>query len=262
MFGIASFVGRALTAFLMVSIASVGHAEAVTLEQMKKRGLMTVCANPDSMPFADGLGSKPAGLQVDLARALGRELAVDVEFSWIEMRYQAAYVECDAFMGVGILPNDDSPLKKTEPILWIEWLAVTKPGRSISKIEDMDHLRVAVQSGSMPHAALLKRPVDISVARTRDGEVLDAVASGEVDVGFVTNIGLGWYLKRHPNAAFTQTHGSIVNNGDGYFMGIGFRRSDSAMAEEANRILDKLRKSGELATMFANYGLSPAKMHP
>ncbi len=248
-----------LPAILLLVALFAGNAEAVTLAQLKKRGVLTVCANPDSMPFADGFSSSPTGLQIDLARAFGRELTVDVNFAWIEMRFQAAYANCDAFMGVGILADDDSPLKKSAPLLWIEWVAVSKPSRSIEKIEDLDHLRVAIQSGSMPHVTLLNRPVELSVSRTRDSQVLDAILAGEVDVGFVTNVGLGWYLKQHPGTQFAERSASFIEKANGYYMGIGFRQSDAAMAAEANRILDKLRSSGELDAIFGKYGQSPAK---
>lgn len=250
---------RRLGALLLLAALFSSNANAVSLEQLKKRGVLTVCANPDSMPFADGFSASPTGLQIDLARALGRELAIDINFSWVEMRYQAAYTGCDAFMGVGIFPDDDSPLKKSEPVLWVEWLAVSKTDRSIEKLEDLDHLRVALQSGSMPHVALLHRPVELSVSRTRDSAVLDAISSGAVDVGFVTNIGLGWYVKQHPGTQFARRSASFIEKENGYNMGIGFRQSDAAMVIEANRILEKLRKSGELAEIFAKYGQSPVQ---
>src|SRR5690242_14799652 len=73
-------------------------AQARTLAQVVDRGVFTICAYPDAEPYSSKIG-KPPGVQIDLARAIARELSVSLDIQWILFRRDARHVGCDALMG-------------------------------------------------------------------------------------------------------------------------------------------------------------------
>ncbi len=242
----------AVSAALVACTASL--ALAGTIEQIRKRGFLYVCASPMAMPFSSG-PSPEEGFGVDLAGALARQLGVDVKFSWVQYRFEARFTDCDAFMGVGVLPGDKSPLKKTEPILQVESLLVTRPDRDVGSLDDLDGLRVALQSGSLAHVKLLERSVDIRVSYTSDDRVLNAVLEGEVDAGVVTSVGLGWFLARNPGSALKYKLASFLQTPTGYPMAIGLRKTSDETLRLFNEALAELNKTGEMTRLKAKYGL-------
>lgn len=250
-------MGLALSVFGTASFLA-GPAAAASIDRIQKRGVLEVCVNPDAMPFSR-LQDGESGLHLDLAKAFARELGVSAKFSWVSFRYQAKYTQCDAFMGVGVLGGkDDGPVKKTKPFFRYETVLATRPDKKITKLEDLDGLRVATQTGSLAHVTMLKRPIDIRVSLLDDTRILDAIDKGEIDVGVVSNIGLGWYLKTHPDKSFARSSASVVQDRTGYPIAVGMRRANDETLELANAALDRLIASGEMKKIFEPYGLEEA----
>lgn len=246
------------------ALIAAGTTAAVSapIKSIERRGILEVCLNPDAMPFSTAVEG-PRGLHVDLANAIAREIGVSASFSWIQFRFQAKYTRCDAYMGVGVLPGeDDSPVKKTKPFLKFETVLVSRPGVKLDTLEALDGKKIALQSGSLAHVKLLDRPVDVRVAFTREDELLAAVADGRLDGGFVSNFGLQWFLKRHPEAHFETWSVAPFQDRAGYPIAIGLRKADKETVERFETIIGKLRESGELARIFAAYGMADLLMEP
>ena len=244
--------------------AAASAAQAGTLDYVHKRGVFEVCASPDAMPFSQLRSSGgPIGLHIDLGEALARELGVSAKFSFVNFRFEARQTSCDAFMSVGVLPNQEKgPIKQTVPVLQYDTLMVTKPDRKITRIDDLDGLKVATQQGTLAHVTLLKRPVDIRVSLLREDDMLNAIDRGDIDVGIVTNFGYYWYLKNNPSKTFNVQAASIVQSTTGYPMAIGLRKADDKILEAANAAIGRLQKSGELVTILKKYGLESAAATP
>jgi ABC-type amino acid transport substrate-binding protein len=256
----AKFATHSRTIRTLVALTTIALCSAVAaapLSLIERRGTLRVCVNPDAMPFS-GLVDGEEGLHIDLARVFARELDVAPDFKWVQFRFQAKYTQCDAFMGVGIFPKaEPGPTKTTEPIFQLETLLVSRPGQKLVKLEDLDGLRVATQSGSLAHVTLLKRPVDVRVSLIHEEDILNAVANGDIDVGVVSNVALGWYLKHHPKKSFEVRSASIVQDVTGYPMAIGLRGADVATVKSFNAIIERLKTSGELTAILSNYGIEP-----
>jgi polar amino acid transport system substrate-binding protein len=247
--------GKALLAALL-TLGTIGaSAGAGTIEQMRRAGVLNVCASDHALPFSADDAATP-GVHLELARMLAAQLGLDLEVSWVLFRYQARYTGCDAFMGVAVLPESEGFIRKTEPFMDIETLAVTRPGRSLKTLDDLDGLRVATPAASVAHMALVDRPIEIAVSYVGDGQILDAVRTGQADVGLVTNTGLGWYLKNHADADLESHATEFIHEMNGYPMAIGLRNSNQATADLVNQALRKLRAQGALDQLFAKYGLS------
>src|SRR4029077_6629265 len=114
-------------------------------------------------------------------------------------RHEAKYTGCDAFMDEAVFGGSEGPIKRTAAYMNFETVAVTKPGKHLETVEDLNGLRVAMPSASLAHKILLDRPVDIAVSYVRETDILQAVRAGKVDVGLVSNVGFSWYRKLYPN---------------------------------------------------------------
>lgn len=249
---------RLLSLWSFVLLVSVGLAPAVqagTLAEIKHKNVFKICANRHAMPFSDSDTPLP-GAHIELAEAMARELGAALDISWVTFRHQAKYKPCDAFMGVAVLGDDEGFLKKTEPYLNVKMYVVSRKGLHLSRLEDLDGLKVAAPSASLAHTVLVKRPnVQIFVSMSEDKQLLDAVTNGDVDAAVVPNTGIGWYKKNHPDAQFELVSAEFIHSFNGYPMGIGFRKADQAMVDKGNEILGKIKANGELKKIFEKYGL-------
>ena len=192
--------GKAIfAAFIALGDPFLASTSADTIEKIRRYGVLNVCASDDSLPFSSDSKATP-GVHLELAKLLAAKLGVALQVSWVMLRHQAKYTDCDAFMGVAVLTGSEGFIKKTVPFMHIETLAVTKPGKGLETLDDLNGLRVATPAASVGHMILVDRPVEIAVGYVRDEQVLDAVRRGDVDVGLVLNTGLGWYMKNNPDA--------------------------------------------------------------
>ncbi len=244
-------------ALIFSLVTCVAGAQAADLAHIKQKQSLNICVSYDSLPFSTSEGSNP-GLHIELGNLLAREFGVSLQLSWVAYRYQAKYTNCDAFMGVAILGDDDGPIMKTDPYSQIEVLLVTKPGKGPYKtIEDLEGLKVATPSSSAVHTVLVNKPVELFVSMLRDKDILDAVGEGRVDVGVVSNAGLGWYKNTHSGVEFQSQSSKFIHPLNGYPVAIGFRKSNQETVDETNKVLKKLQKSGELPALLEKYGLEP-----
>ena len=235
---------------------------AASLSVIKENGEFNICAHKDALPFSNEKNSD--GMHIELAKLMADELGVSLKTSWINLPRYAKYVNCDAYMGVSILPGEaggEGFIKKTDPYAQIEILAITDSKREINTLDDFNGLRVATTSGSLIHMALLNQDTEIFVSYLTDEKILDAVMNGDVDVGIVSNSGWGWYKINHEKATakFHSQSTQFINSMNAYTLGIGFRKADKATVTEANKILQKIKKRGDLVKLLDKYGLESVR---
>jgi len=241
---------------MLLPSMAVHPAFSGTLEEIQHRKFFKICVNRHALPFSESDDEDFHGVHVEMAEIIARELGVSLDFSWMTFRHRAKYNQCDAFMGVAVLGDEEGFVKKSNPYLDIKMYVVSKPGIKINSLEDLDGLKVATPSASLAMSVLIKRPsVQLFVSMLEDRQMLDAVSKGEVDAAVVANTGVGWYRKTNPGVEFSLTSAEFIHTFNGYPMAIGFRQSDQAMVDRANEILEKIADSGELGQIFKKYGL-------
>lgn len=244
-----------LLGLLLMSLVVAMPVTAGTLAEIKHRNVFKICVNRHALPFSESDGPMP-GAHVEMAKLVARELGVALDYSWVTFRHRAKYNQCDAFMGVAVLGDGEGFVKKSQPYLDVKMYVVSQPGLNIVRLEDLDGLKVATPSASLAHTVLVKRPkVQLFVSMMEDHQMLDAVVNGDVDAAVVANTGIGWYKKTHPDVKFSLTSAEFIHSFNGYPMAVGLRKTDQAMLDRVNEILEKLTKSGELKEIFQKYGI-------
>src|ERR1039458_7083885 len=101
--GVRVSVRVALTLLLFGVCGADGH----TLSEIRERGVFSICADPDALPFSTRAGA-PDGLEIDLARILADRLGVRLDIDWVALRGAARRVNCDAIMGSVELTHDEN----------------------------------------------------------------------------------------------------------------------------------------------------------
>ena len=96
---------RMCSAFaLAAAVALTGSASARTLAEVQARGAISLCANPDALPYASNQPDKP-GFQIEIARALADALGVKLQLDWIVPRMRAGLVDCDMLLDTIVDPD-------------------------------------------------------------------------------------------------------------------------------------------------------------
>lgn len=166
------------------------------LERVKTANLLRVCIWPDyqNISYRDPRTQQLSGIDIDLAKQLGKDLGVAVLFidsSFANLIDDVTQGRCDvAMFGIGDTPLRALKLRFTQPYLLSDIYAVTnKSNRAIKSWNDIDKpgAVVAVAKGTL-HEAVMKDKlkaaqlivVDTPLAREQ------AVKSGRADV-FMTD---------------------------------------------------------------------------
>jgi polar amino acid transport system substrate-binding protein len=82
-------------------------ARARSLENVMERGALTLCANPNALPFASKSGPVP-GFQIELGEKIAQQLGVKLTREWVISAIQYRRADCDLVL-------DSIARKDTEP---------------------------------------------------------------------------------------------------------------------------------------------------
>ena len=93
---------RALAA--AVATCACALAPARPLAEVLVTKQLSLCANPNALPFAAERGELP-GFQIEIARALAQRMELQLQVLWIVPRYRAATVDCDMLMDTILSPG-------------------------------------------------------------------------------------------------------------------------------------------------------------
>lgn len=167
-------------------LAGVLWAPAVQAETLR------VCVDPDRMPFSQKTAGSDPGVYVELAKLVGKELKMDVEFHWWltvnprrAMRYTIKQKKCDIVFAI---PADHAwemgALKRTKAFLNLTYALVGKKSLNFTKMDDLKGLRLGAQYQTPPHLSLAVQGKYDVVTRQRVHELFAALENDEIDAFF------------------------------------------------------------------------------
>ena len=251
----AVLAGAALAVSMSVA-ALLAPAEARTLAAIQASGTIGLCAHPNSLPFASKTADPP-GFQIELGRALAKQLGVSLTPDWVLIAYQIPRAECDIVLDmVAVREAMDFGIKLTKPY-YRGGVALAVPADSpIRSFHDLDaHTKVGVQTGSLAAMTLNQRHVPISVFGFED-DMLAAVAAHEVDAAAVTAISTGYFNLKHPDGKLRVVPPDESDPDLVWNVAVGMRRPDDALRGAIETALDTLGGDGTIAAIYARYGVT------
>jgi polar amino acid transport system substrate-binding protein len=241
---------------LAASIDPPGAA-ARSLDAIRGRGALALCAHANALPFASKQGTLP-GFQVELAEALARELGVQLRVEWVTTGFQFAAADCDVVLDSIAVPEAQAErrLRLSRPYQRSGvGLALRAEATGLRGFADLDAThRVAVQTGSLASMLLGRRGVHV-VPFAFEDEMLDAVARGDVDAAAVSPASAGYFNLSHADRELRFLHAYEAQPELAWDLAVGMRRSDDALREAIDRALDRLLADGTILRIYRRYGI-------
>ncbi len=239
-------LGAAVAAFAAGAAPSL--AIAGTVEDIKARGTIKVGVLGGEPPwgFTDEKG-EPVGVDIDVAKALGRDLGVEVEYERVIVTSRIPTLmtgKVDLLIAsMGMFPDRAKVVQFTRPYVANVNLVVASKDRDISDYSDLAGLRVAVNRGNVIDIAVTENsPSDTQVLRfDDDASAVQAVLSGQADAVGLAIFPLKMLDQSNPGHDLEQK--IVVSN---QWTGIATRQGDKEFNAYLNDFLDRIEASGEL----------------
>jgi quinoprotein dehydrogenase-associated probable ABC transporter substrate-binding protein len=257
--------------------SGVEMAAAGTSQRLWKEGrLLRVCADPDNLPFSN---RKAEGFDNRIATLLAQELGDSLAYVWWPQR--RGFVrntlrarECDVLLGV---PGGFDPVLETKPYYRSAY-SLVYPGARAPGLKSLDdprlkQLRIGVNligedyTHTPPVHALLKRGISSNVTgfstfygeEHHPGEIMDSLASGNIDVAVVWGPIAGYFAKRSPVPLTIVPLADDSASGFpfAFDVGVGVRRADKELRSRLDTILERRRP--DIERILREYGVPTVK---
>jgi polar amino acid transport system substrate-binding protein len=241
----------------MLAIGLAGSAaSARPLAAIRDRGVLSLCAHANALPFASKT-QDPPGFQIELGRALAHELGVTLQVEWVVSGIQFRIADCDIVLDTIAVPEAQAErrLDLSKPYQRSGvGLAVRSDAVSVGKFEDLVGRRVAVQSRSLAGMLLGQRGVRLASFGFEE-EMIEAVVRGEVDAAAVSPASAGYFNLRHPESPVRFVHAYDTEPELRWNLAVGLRRADPLFREAIDGAIDRLMADGTVRKIYAHYGV-------
>ena len=243
-------------AVILALLLGADGAGARSLDAIKQRGALALCAHPNALPFASKKGDPP-GFQIELGQALAERLGVSLLQHWIVNSFQYRRADCDIVLDA--IANkaalSEIGLRMSRPYYRSGVvLAVLRPS-GLSSLESVGSgHRVGALVGSLAAMALGRRNVAVTPFVFED-EMLGALVRGEIEAAAVTPGAIGWHNKKNPDAAVRRIPAFEDDPDLSWNVAVGMMRPDEKLTQRVDSVLGELLTDGTIMRIYARYGI-------
>ena len=227
--------------------------EDTSLTDVQAAGHFTLGLDADFAPmgFTDDNG-EIVGFDIDLAKAVGEKMGVDVEvkpIDWDSKDMELSSGNIDVIWnGFSITDERRQEVLFSNPYLSTKQSIIVKKGSDITKKADLAGKKIALQDGSTSEDALKADTAtyesvgDDNISRFKENsQVLMEVDSGRADAAVIDEVFVRYYLQKE-NLLDKYT---VLEEGfDEEDYGVGGRKGDYALMEAINKALDECKADG------------------
>lgn len=253
---------------ITILIALLGAAipalsQESTLDRVLAAKALRVCIWPDyfGISYRDPKTQQLSGIDIDMAKSLGRDLGVRVEFvdsSFARLIADVTEDRCDvAMFAIGITPLRQEKLRFTKPHLASDIYAITtQSNRRIKAWSDIDKpgTVVAVAKGTL-HEPVMKEKLKAASLKVLDTPHAreQEVESGRADV-FMTDFPYSQRMLR------TTDWARLVKPDTTYHItpyAYAVRPGDDRWHSRLEQFVARVKRDGELKAAAERHGLLP-----
>ena len=227
--------------------------EDTSLTDVQAAGHFTLGLDADFAPmgFTDDNG-EIVGFDIDLAKAVGEKMGVDVEvkpIDWDSKDMELSSGKIDVIWnGFSITDERRQEVLFSNPYLSTKQSIIVKKGSDITKKADLAGKKIALQDGSTSEDALKADTAtyesvgDDNISRFKENsQVLMEVDSGRADAAVIDEVFVRYYLQKE-NLLDKYT---VLEEGfDEEDYGVGGRKGDYPLMEAINKALDECKADG------------------
>lgn len=241
-------------AALLLAVAE--NASARTLAEVKSLGAIFMCAGPDALPYASDKPETP-GFQIELGRAIAAGLGVSLNVEWIVARRRRNLVNCDMTLDSINDPEVNEgqarlsrPYQKSGVALGLR--------RDAEAISDFRELKKGQKVGVMINsfASMVLGKADKTTSPYAfQADMVEDLQKGELYGAAVSAATLSYYIFQHPDSGLRLVNAFASVPELTWEVAVGLRKSDAALVDAVNEILEKLIADGTLVRIYAKYGV-------
>jgi ABC-type amino acid transport substrate-binding protein len=231
-------------------------AAARPLAEIRERGVLSMCANPDALPHASQKADPP-GFQIEIGRAIAGAMKLQLHVDWIIPRLRAGLVDCDMLMDTIVDPvAQRGPIKLTRAYQKSGVaLALGKGNEAARRFQDLPAgTRVGVMINSLASRQLNQQGL-YTVPYAFEPDMVEDVANGSIAGCAVSPATIAYYIHSHPGTPLRYVHAYDSEPDLRWDLAVGLRRSDDALVEAVNKALASLMQDGTLARIYGRYGV-------
>jgi polar amino acid transport system substrate-binding protein len=232
-----------------------GAAGARSLEAIIDRGALTLCANPNALPFASKSGPVP-GFQLELGEKIAEQLGVKLAREWVVSTIQYRRADCDLVLDA-IARKDTPPaggVKLSRPYHRSGVVLAVRADSPASSLAGLGaDQRVGVPVGSLVSMTLGKAGIVTSPFVFED-EIVAALANREIEAAAVTPVTVGWFNLQHADKPLRLVP-AFENDADlNWNIAAGLFRADDKLRARVDAAIEALLADGTIARIYARYG--------
>jgi polar amino acid transport system substrate-binding protein len=232
------------------------NADARTLAEVKSLGAISMCANRDALPYASNKPDAP-GFQIEIGRAIAEGLGVPLNIEWILPRRRANVVNCDMMLDSVNDPEvHEGRLRLSRP--YQKSGVALGLGRDAEAIGDFKELekgrKIGVMVSSYAGMVLGKAGKSISPYAFQSDLVEDLV-KGELYGAAVSTATMSYYILQHPESGLRLVNAFDSEPQLNWEVSVGLRKSDQALVDAINDVLERMLADGSLTRIYAKYGI-------
>jgi polar amino acid transport system substrate-binding protein len=249
----------AMSLGLLATVAVLGPSPTTArpLEVVQSRGVLSMCAHPNALPFTSRRG-EPPGFQIELGRALAERLGVQLAVEWVTTKYQFVTVDCDIVLDTIALAEVQAGrrLQLSKPYQRSGVALALRPGvDGIAGFADLNGShRVGVRMGSLAARMLDQRGVRIVTFGFED-EMVEALARSEIDAAAVSPPTVGYFNLLNRDRSLRVIHAYDSEPELSWDLAVGLRRSDQALREAIDAAVEQLLANGTVTQIYRRYGV-------
>jgi polar amino acid transport system substrate-binding protein len=231
-------------------------ADARSLEIITERGALTLCANPNALPFASKTGPLP-GFQIELGEKIAQQLGVKLTREWVISAIQYRRADCDLVLD-SIARKDTPPAGGVQVSRPYHRSGVVLAVRADSHASSLASLgsdqRVGVPVGSLVSMTLDKGGTVTSPFVFED-DIVAALANREIEAAAVTPATVGWFNQQHADKPLRLIP-AFDNDPDlNWNIAAGLFRPDDKLRQRVDAAIEALLADGTIARIYARYGI-------
>jgi polar amino acid transport system substrate-binding protein len=231
-------------------------ANARSLQIITERGTLTLCANPNALPFASKSGPLP-GFQIELGEKIAEQLGVKLTREWVVSAFQYRRADCD-FVLDAIARKDTPPeggIKVSRPYHHSGVVLAVRADSPASSLAGLGaDQRVGVPVGSLVSMTLDKGGTATSPFVFED-EIVAALANREIEAAAVTPVTVGWFNRQHADTPLRLIPAFDKDTDLNWNIAAGLFRPDDKLRARVDAAIEALLADGTIARIYARYGI-------
>ncbi len=255
-----AFASRAGLAFAFcgatLALFAANQAGARTLAEVRALGSISMCASPETLPYASNQPEVP-GFQIELGRAIAEGLGLGLSTEWVVPRRRANIVNCDMQLDSIYDPGRSKgavllsrPYQKSGVVL-----GIARGAEPVANFKDLTKdQKVGVMSSSVARVVLGKSGA-ITSPYAFENDMLEDLTQGTLYGAALSSATLSYYILQHPETGLQLAHAFDGEPDLTWEVAVGLRKSDTALVDEVNKVLDRLLADGSITRIYAKYGV-------